>query len=254
MSENKWEEISGKITSLLRLEMTPVAVKWIKTEEELSSIPKVRIHKKHLPPCTIISHAAQFNWTSACLSENVHANYCRGINGLFKRDDLWYSGEMFNNVWFDNIEASKAHNKALECIPAEYIALVASPLASGRIQNPDVVVFYVTPARAFMLLSALQVSDYERFSLSFSGESTCSDSWCKTFLTGKPGLALPCYADKKFAGMSDTDVRVSLTPGDTEKLVKGLETLSRNGLRYPIASYSLTSDILEGLPPHYLKF
>ena len=33
--------------------------------------PKVRIHDKHLPPCTIVSHAAQFNWTSACRAEEL---------------------------------------------------------------------------------------------------------------------------------------------------------------------------------------
>ncbi len=253
MGEYNWKEIVPQFISLLRLSTPPVAMKWIETEEELMAIPKVRIHKKHMPPCTIVSHAAQFNWTSACKPENVHANYCRGINGMFERDEKWYSGEMFNNVWFDNIEASKAHNRELECVPARYIALVASPLVSERIE-PDVVVFHVSPAQAFMLLGALQVHDYERFQFTFSGESTCSDCWCKTFNTGKPGLGLPCYADKKFAGMSETDVRVSMTPEDTVKALTGLQIMSKNGLRYPIASYSITSDIIEGLPPHYLEF
>lgn len=253
MNAIDWKEITAQLTSLLRLEAPPVAMKWIRTEEELAAIPKVRIHEKHMPPCTIVSHAAQFNWTSACKAENIHANYCRGINGMFARDEKWYSGEMFNNVWFDNLEASKAHNRELECVPAEYIAVVASPLASGRIE-PDVVVLHVTPARAFLLLSALQMHDYERFAFSFSGESTCSDCWCKTFNTGKVGLGLPCYADKKFADMSDTDVRISMTPADAVKAAENLQKLSKNGLRYPIASYSLTSDILAGLPPHYLEF
>ena len=246
-------EIVAQFTSLLRLSTPPVAMKWIKTEKELMAIPKVRIHTKHMPPCTIVSHAAQFNWTSACKAENIHANYCRGINGMFERDERWFSGEMFNGVWFDNIEASKAHNRELECVPAKYIAVVASPLVSGRIE-PDVVVFHVTPAQAFMLLSALQVHDFERFQFTFSGESTCSDCWVKTFNTGKPGLGLPCYADKKFAGMYETDVRVSLTLKDTLTALEGLNKMSRSGLRYPIASYSITSDILEGLPSHYLEF
>ena len=254
MEKVNWKEVVQQLTSLLRLSEPPVAMKWMKTEEELMAIPKVRIHKKHMPPCTIVSHAAQFNWTSACKPENIHANYCRGINGMFERDEKWFSGEMFNNVWFDNIEASKAHNRELECVPAKYVALVASPLSSGRLDPPDVVVFHVTPAQAFMLLGGLQVHDFERFQFSFSGESTCSDCWVKTFNTGKPGLGLPCYADKKFAGMSENEVRVSMTPEDTLKALEGLQTMSKNGLRYPIASYSLTSDILEGLPPHYLEF
>ena len=248
-----WKQITGRLTELLRIQATPVGIKWVRTEEELRAIPKVRIHDKHLPPCTIVSHAAQYNWTSACRPENIHANYCRGINGMFRRDERWYSGEMFNHVWFNNIEASKAHNLALECIPADYAAMVASPLAAGRIQ-PDVCVLYMTPAQAFLLYAGYQFEHYEKLEFSFVGESTCSDSWCKTFLTGKPGMALPCYADKKFAGVNETDLRVTFTPQGLLRALSGLEQLYKNGLRYPIASSSLTSDILEGLPKHYLEY
>ena len=83
MEKYDWNDITGRLTRLLRPQTTPVGMKWVRTEEDLRAIPKVRIHDKHLPPCTIVSHAAQFNWTSACRAENVHANYCRGINGMF---------------------------------------------------------------------------------------------------------------------------------------------------------------------------
>lgn len=248
-----WGDVVARLTRLLRLQTPPVAMKWIRTQEELHAIPKVRIHKKHLPPCTIVSHAAQFNWTSACLAENVHANYCRGINGMFQPDEKWYSGEMFHKVWYDNIEASKAHNLALNCMPPEYIGLVASPLTAGRIE-PDVCVLYMSPAQAFLLLAGYQFKKYEKLEFTFVGESTCSDSWVRTFLTGKPSMALPCYADKKFAGVGENELRLTFTPEGLLRALEGVEGLFQNGLRYPIASYSLTSDILDGLPAHYLEF
>lgn len=253
MATYDWQELSDKLVKLLRLATPAVGMKWIRTRGELDSIPKVRIHNKHLPPCTVVSHAAQYNWTSACLFDNVHANYCRGINGMFERDERWYSGEMFNHVWFSNIEASKAHNRALECIPAEYVGLVASPLTTGRIE-PDVCVLYVKPTQAFLLLAGYQFEEYEKLTFSFVGESTCSDSWCKTFLTGKPGIALPCYADKKFAGVADDELRLTFTPEGLARAVHGLDRMFGTGLRYPIASYSLTTDILDGLPKHYMEY
>ena len=67
-------------------------------------------------------------------------------------------------------------------------------------------------------------------------------------------MSLPCYADKKFAGMSDSEVRVTFTAEDFMKTIDGLKALYKNGLRYPIASYSLTQDIIAGLPPHYLEY
>ncbi|SMC71411.1 DUF169 domain-containing protein [Papillibacter cinnamivorans] len=253
MSYN-WEEIVNRLNKSLRLMQTPVGIKWVKTEEDLKAIPKVRIHEKRFSPCTVVSQAVQFGWTVACRCGNVHANYCRGIHGMFQRDEKWYNGEMFNNVWFENIEAAKAHNLALECVPAEYVALVASPLAAGRIAEPDVCVLYTSSSQAFMLFAGYQYVKYEKLDFTFVGESTCSDSWTHTFLTGKPGLALPCFADKKFAGVGEWELRVTFTPEGLVRAVEGVEAMAKNGLRYPIASYSLTTDMLEGLPPHYLEF
>lgn len=254
MESINWENLCSEIISLMRLAKPPVAMKWVKSEEELTAISRVRIHKKHLPPCTIVEHAMQFNWTSACKFENIHANYCRAIHGLIARDEKFFSGEMFMGAWFDDNEQAAKHHGELETAAPEYYAVVASPINSGRIQAPDVIVLDVIPAQAFMIMAGYQYAAYEKIQLTFSGESTCSDSWIHTFNTGKPGMALPCYADKKFAGMGDTEVRVSFTAEDFVKTIEGLQALYKNGLRYPIASYSLTQDIIEGLPPHYLNY
>jgi len=253
MEDYDWENIVERLTKLLRLQTPPVALKWIATEEELQEIPKVRIHEKHMPPCTIISHAAQFNWTSACKFDNVHADYCRAIHGMVERDGKFYSGGMFNGYWFNNLKASQEHNQSLNCVPAKYIAMVASPLSSGRIE-PDVCLMQICPAQAFLLLSGYQFETYEKLDFTFVGESTCSDCWVRTFLTGKPSMGLPCYAERKFAGMSENDLHLTFTPDGLVRALNGLEELSKSGLRYPIASYSLTSDILDGLPQSYLEY
>lgn len=254
MENFSWKELSEEITSLMRLAKPPVALKWVKNEEELKQIPKARTHEKHLPPCTIVEHAMQFNWTSVCKFENIHANYCRAIHGLVERDEKFFSGEMFMGAWFDDAEQASRHHSELETVPPEYHAVVASPVSSGRIADPDVIVLDVLPAQAFLIMTGYQYAGFERIQLTFSGESTCSDSWVHTFNTGKPGMALPCYADKKFAGMNDSEVRVTFTALDFVKMIEGLRALHKNGLRYPIASYSLTQDIIAGLPPHYLNY
>lgn len=250
---DSWDHMAARLTALLRLNTTPVGMKWIADEKELEAIPKVRLHDKHLPPCVIVSHAVQFNWTSACRYENFHADYCRCIHGFAEPDERWQSGGMFDQVWFDSREEASKHNQALLRVPAKYVAIVASPLSAGRI-DPDVCVLYLTPSQAFLLLAGYQFKSYEKLEFSFVGESTCSDSWVKTFLTGKPALALPCYADRKFAGVSEHELRLTFTPQGLARALEGLERLHRSGLRYPIASNSLTTDILGGLPPHYLEY
>ena len=253
MGTYDWKEITDKLNRYLHLMQTPVGMKWIASEEELSAIPKLRIHQKRFSPCTVVSQAVQFVWTVACKAENIHADYCRGIHGMAPLDDKWYSGEMFQGVWFDDIEMSKAHNRALECVPNQYIALVASPLTAGRIE-PEVCVLYTSSAQAFMLFSAWQRKAYEKLQFTFVGESTCADSWVHTRNTGKPGFAIPSFADRKFGGVGEWEVRVTFTPEDLVRAVDGLEAMFRSGLRYPIGSYSLTTDIIQGLPPHYMDY
>lgn len=248
-----WNGINDKLHKYLHIMYNPVGMKWVRTEEELMAIPKVRIHQKHYAPCMVVGHALQFGWTSACKAENIHNNYCRGVHGLVERNEEWYTGEVFQGVWYNTSEAARGHHAALNCVPSEYYAVVASPIVSGRIE-PDVVVMYISPSQAFMLFAGYQIDEYEKLDFTFTGESTCSDSWTRTFITGKPGLALPCFADRKFSGIGEWEIRVSLTPKDLVRCVEGLEKMFKNGLRHPIAPSSLTTDIIEGLPSSYLKY
>lgn len=253
METYNWNDITGKLMQYLHLMYTPVGMKWIRTEEELKSIPKARIHKNHYAPCIVVGQALQFGWTSVCKPENIHNNYCRGLHGLVERDEEWYSGEVFNGVWYGNKEAARGHHSALNCVPSEYAAVVASPINAGRIE-PDVVVFYISSSQAFLLLAAYQFEHYEKLDFTFTGESTCSDSWTRTFITGKPSLALPCFADRKFSGVSEWELRLSVKPSDLPRILDGLEKMYKNGLRHPIAPSSLTTDMLGGLPASYLNF
>lgn len=253
MSGYDWKQIVTDLRKYLHLMYTPIGMKWIKTKEELESIPKVRLHEKHYAPCQVVGQALQFGWTAACLPENIHNNYCRGVHGLVERNEEWYTGEVFKGVWYGTDEAARGHHAALNCVPSKYIAIVASPIDSERIE-PDVVTFYITTSQAFMMLAGYQFDEYEKLEFTFTGESTCSDSWTYTFMTGKPGLALPCFADRKFAGIGESDIRLTLKPDDVVRCLDGLEKMFKNGLRHPIAPSSLTTDIVEGLPASYLKF
>lgn len=253
MGTYDWTQISADLKRYLHLMYTPVGMKWIATEEELKAIPKVRIHEKHYAPCMVVGHAFQFGWTSACKPENIHNNYYRGVHGLVERDEEWYSGKVFEGVWYGNSEAARGHHAALNCVDSKYCAVVASPIDAGRIE-PDVVIMNISPSQAFMLFAAYQFDNYEKLEFTFTGESTCSDSWTRTFMTGKPSLALPCFADCKFSGVGEWELRVTLTPDDVLRCVDGLGKMFKNGLRHPIAPSSLTTDITEGLPASYLKF
>ena len=249
-----WSQVVSQMNRYLRIKQTAVAVQYFKTKEEILQIPKVRIPTRHIAPCTTISQAVQFNWTVACLPEPIHINYCRGLHGMYQRDDKWHSGKIFDKVYYENLCDAKAHHDALVCLPAQYAGFVATPLTSGRLPDPDACIIYADSAQTFMLLAGWQYYGYEKLEFTFVGESTCSDSWVSTILTGKPKVSIPSFADRKFGGLKDEELVISMKPTDLVRAVNGVEQLFKNGLRYPIAPYSLTTDMIDGLPKSYLEF
>lgn len=254
MSTYDWKAVTDRLVRLLRVAQTPVGVKYYRTRDEILSVPKVRIPSRHIAPCTTISQAVQLNWTVACLPETVHINYCRGIHGMVQRDAKWQSGKIFEKVYYDRQEDAKAHHQAMACLPAEYVGMVASPLTADRLGEPDACILYMEPAQVFMLLAGWQYYGYEKLEFTFVGESTCSDSWISTILSGKPKVSIPSFADRKFGGLKDNELVVSMKAKDLVRAVDGVEALFKNGLRYPIAPYSLTTDMIDGLPQSYLEY
>lgn len=249
-----WENIVNELIRYLRVKQTPVGVKYFETKEDILQVPKVRIPVRHIAPCTTISQAVQFNWTVACLAETIHIDYCRGIHGMVERTEKWHSGKIFDKVYYNELCDAKAHHDHLTCLPHKYAGFVASPLVSGRLEEPDACIIYADSAQTFMLLAGWQYYGYEKLEFTFVGESTCSDSWVSTILTGKPKVSIPSFADRKFGGLKDDELVISMKATDLERAVNGVAQLYKNGLRYPIAPYSLTTDMIDGLPKSYLEY
>ena len=67
-------------------------------------------------------------------------------------------------------------------------------------------------------------------------------------------MSIPSFADRKFGGLKDDELVISMKAEDLERAVNGVEQLFKNGLRYPIAPYSLTTDMIDGLPKSYLEY
>ena len=77
-------------------------------------------------------------------------------------------------------------------------ALAVAPLASGRLDPPDIALFYATPGAMIYFINGLQYSGYKRFDWSVVGESACADSWGRALRTREPSLSIPCFAERRF--------------------------------------------------------
>jgi uncharacterized protein (DUF169 family) len=246
-------ELVAKLESLLRLRSIPFGMKLYETVAQMEAIPKVRRPKGSVHTLDqIVAQAARLGWTVGITADDLVGDQCRSVVGLGGQDEKWFSGQHMTGVWFATQADASAHQKAMNVVPAgKYKALAVAPLASGRLDPPDIALFYATPGAMIYFINGLQYSGYKRFDWSVVGESACADSWGRALRTREPSLSIPCFAERRYGGVLDDEMLMALPPDQLEKAIAGMEALAKNGFRYPFAQYGIQQDVRAGMAVSY---
>ena len=247
------KEVVAKLEGLLRLRSIPFGMKLYESVAEMEAIPKIRRPKgtQHTLD-QIVAQAARLGWTVGITTEDLVGDQCRSVVGLGGQDEKWFSGQHMTGVWFATQVDASAHQKAMNVVPAgRYKALAVAPLASGRLDPPDIALFYATPGAMMYFINGLQWSGYKRFDWSVVGESACADSWGRALRTREPSLSIPCFAERRYGGVLDDEMLMALPPEQLQKAIAGMEALAKNGFRYPFAQYGIQQDVRAGMAVSY---
>ena len=247
-----WPELVGQLNRLLRLRTTPIGMKLFETVEEMEKIPRIRRPQAIHTTDQVVAQAARLGWTVGITVEDLVGAQCGAVIGLHPRDDEWLSGKHMAGVWYDTVDDASAHQHAMDVVPyGRYSALAVSPLASGRLDPPDVCLIYATPGQMIMLISGLQWAGYKKLEWSCVGESACADSWGRALATREPSVSIPCFAERRYGGVLDDEMLLATPPEILPRAIAGMERLSANGLRYPIPQYGVQSDARAGMGASY---
>ncbi|MEQ8483114.1 MAG: DUF169 domain-containing protein [Pseudomonadales bacterium] len=247
-----WPALVDQLNRLLRLRTTPIGMKLFATEAEMAAVPKIRRPSAVHTTDQIVGQAARNGWTVGITAADLVGAQCSTVIGLHPRSEGWLSGDRMAGVWYaDQAEASK-HQHAMDVVPyGRFEAMAVSPLASGRLDPPDICLIYATPAQMILFINGLQYTGYRKLEWGCVGESSCADSWGRALATGEPSLSIPCFAERRYGGVMEDELLMALPPKFLPKTLAGLEALSRNGLRYPIAPYGVNNDVRAGMGVSY---
>ena len=241
-----------ELNALLRLKTTVIGMKLFERTEDMQAITKIRRPKAVHTTDQIVSMASRLGWTVGITAEDLAGSQCRAVIGLSPHDEEWLSGQQYVGVWHEAPADARARQEALSVVPyGKYKAMAVSPLASGRLDPPDICLVYATPGQMIILINGLQYRNYKRFDWSVVGETTCADSWGRALKTGEPSLSLPCFAERRYGGVPDEEMLMALSPAHLRIAVDGMKALAKNGLRYPIAPYGIQNDVRSGLGASY---
>ncbi|NQV21761.1 MAG: DUF169 domain-containing protein [Rhodospirillales bacterium] len=238
----------------LRLKATPIGMKRFKTVADMEAVERIRRPDpaEKLAMDQVVGQSRWIGYTLGITMDNLMGSQCGAVVGLHARDDEFLSGERMNGVWYGSLEDSAGHQAAMTCASyGDYEALATSPLTSGRLDNPDICLLYMTPGQLITFINGLQYKNYKKYEFSCVGESACADSWGKALSTGEPCVSIPCYAERKFGGVQDDEMLIALPPSFLPGVVAGLAQLSRNGLRYPIPNHGLQKSPLDSIAKSY---
>ena len=247
------QALVAKLEQMLRLRSIPFGMKLFESTADMEAIPKIRRPKGSQHTLDqIVAQAARLGWTVGITTEDLVGDQCRSVVGLGGQDEKWFSGQHMTNVWFATQADAAAHQKAMNVVPAgKYKALAVAPLASGRLDPPDIALFYATPGAMIYFINGLQWSGYKKLDWGVVGESACADSWGRALATGEPSLSIPCFAERRYGGVLDDEMLMALPPDQLEKAVVGMEALAKNGFRYPFAQYGIQQDVRAGMAVRY---
>ena len=250
-------DLSGMVddlNSLLRLKTTVIGLKMFTTVEEMAAIERIRRPTAVHTTDQIVSMASRLGWTVGITGDDLVGAQCRAVIGLGPQDEKWLAGQNYVGVWHGTAEDARKRQEALDVVAfGKYQAMAVSPLASGRLNPPDICLVYATPGQMIILINGLQYIGYKKFEWGVVGETACADSWGRALKTGEPSLSLPCFAERRYGGVPDEEMLMALKPAQLAKAIDGMKQLAKNGLRYPIAPYGIQSDVRAGMGVSYGK-
>ncbi len=253
MSTFDGRTIAADLERLLKLRAIPFGMKLFERRADMEAVPKIRRPSGSLHTLDqIVAQAARLGWTVGVTTEDLIGDQCRSVVGLGGQDEKWRSGAHMKGVWFATLEDAGKHQAAMNLVPrGKYEALAVAPLASGRLDPPDIALFYATPGAMIYFINGLQWSGYKRFDWSCVGESACADSWGRALTTRSPSLSIPCFAERRYGGVLDDEMLMALPPEDIVKAIAGMEALAKNGFRYPFPQYGIQQDVRAGMAVSY---
>ena len=247
-----WSALVNNLNRFLRLRTTPIGMKLYETVEEMEAVPRIRRPSAVHTTDQIVGQACRNGWTVGITADDLVGAQCSTVIGLHPRNDEWLSGEHMAGVWFETLEDSSRHQHSMDVVDyGRYQAMAVSPLANGRLDPPDIALIYATPAQMILFINGLQWTGFNKLDWGCVGESACADSWGRALRTGEPSLSIPCFAERRYGGVMEDELLMAIPPGYLPKVIDGLDHLSRNGLRYPIAPYGVNNDARAGMGVSY---
>ncbi len=239
---SRLRQIGKELEDLLRLRTRIIGFKRLRSEKDLEAIPNIERMGHYSYFCQLVTYS-RTKEVPVGASLNDLMPSCSAFMGLREIPPEGQDGTIYTATWVKTEKDAKRRMESIPKMPIDgHEAILLSPLSVDFI--PDVVLTYGTPAQMQFIINAIQLTDYEVLQFYSVGESACTDSLVRCYLTGKPHLAIPCYGERRLGHVAEDELVFAIPPDMMQKIADNLAELFRRGLTYPIRNMGMNTDPL----------
>lgn len=242
MSElERYRQFGQKIEAFLRPASFPLAIKFIKTEEEIppgAKRPAADFRHQNFI-CQNFKIARTYGWTLAVTEKDCN---CKIARTVYAWDPLTPEARRFAiqftvGLYSRNAATSDKWTDTLNILGENWAGMVISPLARTK-AVPDVIQIYGLPAQIMRLVQGYLYMEGGTMPFTSSGRAgSCHEGVVKTLQLDAPQVVLLGNGDRVWGGAEDSEILFSAPRSKLGLLVEGLEATHQAGLRYPIPKY-----------------
>ena len=208
----------------IKLTSSPVAVKFINSEEEVpEGIPLIDEKTRHCEMIKKASFGAKFYST-------WEEQTCKGGAGALGLGDMppkLASGEKYFELGrFKDLEVAKKTVEKLSIIPEKHWAIVYAPLEESNFEA-DVVVLIAQPVAAMKIAQSLVFTLGDKVRPNFAGiQSLCRDAVSYPYIEKDANITVGCDGSRKATKVLDEELAIGISKDKLEEVIDNLNSMA----------------------------
>jgi uncharacterized protein (DUF169 family) len=228
-------KLSRRLESIIRLRTTPLGIKLYRDVKE---IPKRAFRPAMATVCQVPGIARYHNILVA--GERGKITCPMGARALGFDD--WPKNFLQTRVgeYSDNIETVRKMLLKTSLIDVgTFSGFTAAPVSKMDVV-PDLISVYANTAQVLLLAYGVSWKAGDQLVCRTNGHmGECSGVIASTYVSGKPGLALPCYGARRRGLCTDSEMVVGIPTQMLEEIVESVIRTCESGRGYPIKVHGL---------------
>ena len=211
------------IESKIKLDAKPVAMKLLKSEDDIPD--GIKLIDEKIRHCEMVRKASLGSKFYSTIEEQLCLGGAGAI-GLREMPEKLANGEKYYSLGrFKDLETAKKLTSKLSIIKDIHWGIIYAPLDEANFEA-DVIEIITEPVGGMKLAQSIVYNTGEKINPSFAGiQSLCGDAFSNPYIEKGINFTLGCDGSRKAADIKDNEMTVGISKYKIEEVISSLELI-----------------------------